>query len=55
MAVGAPIPVPHIARGQPGFQEAVDAAHAELVAALADLYQKYKTQYGWEERELVIN
>eukprot|EP00775_Hariotina_reticulata_P009197 gene9197-9364_t len=55
MAVGAPIPVTKVARGEPGFQEAVNAAHAQLVMALADLYQKYKGQYGWEDRELVVN
>jgi hypothetical protein len=42
MAVGSPIPVPHIAPGQPGFNEAVDAAHEQLVNALVELYYKYR-------------
>lgn len=40
MAVGSPIPVPRIARGAPGFDAAVDAAHAALVEALEALYHK---------------
>jgi hypothetical protein len=42
MAVGSPIEVPHIAPGQPGFTEAVDAAHEQLVQGLVRLYDKYK-------------
>jgi hypothetical protein len=42
MAVGSPIHVPHIAPGQPGYREAVDAAHEQLVKALVELYEKYK-------------
>lgn len=42
MAVGSPIHVPHIAPGQPGYREAVDAAHEQLVRALVELYEKYK-------------
>lgn len=54
MAVGAPIPVPRIAPGQPGYAEAVEAAHAQLVDALVALYEKYRGQYGWDDRELVV-
>jgi hypothetical protein len=56
MAVGSPIPVPHIAPGQPGFNEAVDAAHEQLVNALVELYHKYRVStvcsgyiFVWEE------
>lgn len=42
MAVGSPIHVPHIAPGQEGFDEAVQAAHEQLVKALVELYHKYK-------------
>lgn len=42
MAVGSPIHVPHIAPGLPGYREAVDAAHEQLVKALVELYEKYK-------------
>lgn len=42
MAVGSPIQVPHIAPGQPGFAEAVDAAHEQLVQGLVRLYDKHK-------------
>jgi len=42
MAVGGPIHVPHIASGQEGFDEAVQAAHEQLVKALVELYHKYK-------------
>lgn len=44
MAVGAPIEVPHIAPGQPGFNEAVDVAHEALVKSLVELYEKYKVR-----------
>jgi 2-acylglycerol O-acyltransferase 2 len=54
MAVGAPIPVPKIAPGQPGYADAVDDAHSQLVKALVDLYEKYRGQYGWHDRELVV-
>ncbi|KAF8056113.1 DGAT2D [Scenedesmus sp. PABB004] len=54
MAVGAPIPVPRLPRGAPGYEEAVDAAHAAFVKALAALYHKHRAAYGWEDRELVI-
>lgn len=54
MAVGAPIPVPKVSANDPGYQEAVDKAHAQLVTALVDLYNRYKGHYGWEDRELVV-
>lgn len=44
MAVGAPIPVPHIAPGSKGFDEAVQVAHEQLVRALVELYDKYKVR-----------
>jgi hypothetical protein len=44
MAVGSPIHVPHIQPGQEGFNEAVDAAHEQLVRALVALYDKYKVR-----------
>lgn len=46
MAVGSPIHVPHIQPGQEGFNEAVDAAHEQLVRALVALYDKYKVRAG---------
>ncbi|GBF98193.1 diacylglycerol acyltransferase type 2 [Raphidocelis subcapitata] len=55
MAVGAPIPVPKIAPSEPGFADAVDAAHAALLASTRDLYNRYRAHYpGYENRELVI-
>lgn len=54
MAVGAPIPVPKLQPSDPGYQQAVDDAHSQLVKALVDLYSKYKGHYGWEDRELVV-
>jgi hypothetical protein len=54
VAVGAPIPVPRIAPGAPGFDAAVESAHAQLVAGLTALYHKYKDVYGWAGRELVV-
>jgi hypothetical protein len=42
MAIGSPIPVPRIAPGQPGYDDAVETAHARLVAGLEELYHKYK-------------
>lgn len=54
MAVGSPIHVPHIAPGQPGYREAVDVAHEQLVKALVELYEKYKGLYGWHDRPLVV-
>lgn len=54
MAVGAPIPVPKVSPGDPGYADAVDAAHAALVDALVALYDKYKGQYGWQQRPLLV-
>jgi hypothetical protein len=33
---------------------AVVHAHSQLVKALVDLYEKYRGQYGWHDRELVV-
>lgn len=56
MAVGAPVQVrktdPHA--DPAGFAAAVDEAHAALVEAMQQLYERHCTEYGWAERPLVI-
>ncbi len=37
MVVGGPVPVKHVRRGEPGFEAAVDEAHAALCDALGQL------------------
>lgn len=53
---GAPIPVPHIdpAADPEAFKTAVDEVHAQVVTAMQELYDRYKVNYGWENRPLVI-
>ena len=54
MVSGAPIPVPEVARDDPGFEAAVDRVHAQVVDALQALYDRHKASYGWADRPLVI-
>jgi hypothetical protein len=42
MAVGKAVPVRQVAPGQPGFEEAVQEAHAALVDAVQELYNSCK-------------
>eukprot|EP00775_Hariotina_reticulata_P011003 gene11003-11157_t len=53
---GCSIPVPHIdpVADPEAFQKAVDELHAQVVAAMQDLYDRHKAKYGWENRPLVI-
>eukprot|EP00775_Hariotina_reticulata_P011662 gene11662-11805_t len=53
---GAPIAVPRIdpAADPEAFKKAVDEVHAQVVTAVQELYDRHRTQYGWEQRPLVI-
>jgi hypothetical protein len=53
---GRPLPVPHIdpAAAPEAFSKAVDEVHALVVAAMRDLYDRHKANYGWEDRPLSI-
>ncbi|KIY94044.1 hypothetical protein MNEG_13920 [Monoraphidium neglectum] len=52
--VGTPVTVRQVAREDPGFDAAVDEAHAAYVAALTALYHRHRDAYGWRDRPLVI-
>lgn len=52
--VGAPVPVKKTSPSDPGFAAAVDDAHARMIDAMQELYDKYKGMYGWQDRPLVI-
>lgn len=55
MVVGAPVPTRKTSRqDKEAFNAAVDEAHAALVEAMQQLYDKYKGEYGWADRPLVI-
>lgn len=54
MVVGGPIPVKQTDRDDPNFAAVVDDAHAKLVDAMQQLYDKYRGEYGWADRPLVI-
>lgn len=54
MVSGVPIPVKKVAKGTPEFDQEVDRVHAQVVAALQDLYDRHKASYGWADRPLVI-
>eukprot|EP00878_Enallax_costatus_P007622 GHUV01007981.1.p1 GENE.GHUV01007981.1~~GHUV01007981.1.p1 ORF type:complete len:298 (+),score=73.54 GHUV01007981.1:1660-2553(+) len=54
MVVGGPIPTKQTPRDDPNFDAVVDEAHAKLVEAMQQLYDKYKGEYGWADRPLVI-
>jgi hypothetical protein len=53
-AVGRPIQVAQVARHDPGFEAAVDAAHGAFIEAMQDLCNRHKGKYGWASRPLVI-
>lgn len=54
MVVGGPIPVKQTSPDDPNFAAAVDEAHGKLVEAMQQLYDKYKGEYGWADRPLII-
>jgi hypothetical protein len=54
MAVGDPIPVQQVSPSDPEFAAVVDATHRQFEDALVKLYYKYRGQYGWHNRELVV-
>lgn len=37
-----------------GFREYVQEIHNQVVNDLQELYDKYKTVYGWENKPLII-
>ncbi|KAF6266346.1 diacylglycerol acyltransferase [Scenedesmus sp. NREL 46B-D3] len=54
MVVGGPVAVKQTHPSDQGFAAAVDDAHARLVEAMQVLYDKYKAEYGWADRPLLI-
>lgn len=55
MCVGAPVPVPKVARDHPDFAAAVDDTHRRYMEALQGLYDKWKPTYGWDSHTLVMH
>lgn len=51
-AIGAPIQAT-LREGMP-FEENVDATHTAVVSAVRELYDFYKSLYGWQDRPLSI-
>lgn len=54
MVHGAPIPVPKVARDDPGFEAAVDALLGEALKGMQELYDRHRAEYGWADRPLSI-
>ena len=54
MVTGKPIPVPHLSKDHPDFESTVDEVHQAFMAALQDLYDRHRGEYGWAHRPLVI-
>ena len=54
MCIGAPCAVKQIAPDGAGFEEEVSRAHAAYKAELADLYERHKTEFGYEKRKLIF-
>jgi hypothetical protein len=54
MVVGDLVPVRCLPRSHPGFEAAVDEAHAAYVAALRGLYERHRAAYGWADRPLIM-
>jgi hypothetical protein len=54
MVVGDLVPVPCLPRDHPGFEAAVDQAHAAYMGALRALYERHRATYGWAGRPLVM-
>ena len=52
--VGEPIKVKKLPRTDAGFDAEVDRVHAAFVKALHALYNEYRGEYGWADRELSI-
>lgn len=48
------MPVKQLPRTDPGFNAEVDRVHAAFVASLQSLYNQYRGEYGWADRELSI-
>lgn len=55
MVVGAPLEVVKVPRADPGFAAAVDETHARYMERLAGLFERYKGEYGWHDRELIMH
>ena len=54
MAVGTPIPVPHLAPTDDRFASTVDALHVRLTEEIEALYHRHKGAYGWHTRPIVL-
>lgn len=56
MVSGKPVEVEKVARDDPRFAAVVDEAHARVVKALQDLYERNRATYdpSWADRPLSI-
>ncbi len=55
MVCGRPVLVKHMQRGDPGFEEEVEAAHKRVVNELQALYDRHKAEFGWAHRPLEVS
>jgi hypothetical protein len=55
MVVGAPVKAgPAMAPTDPGFEARVDEIHANVCLEIARVYYRWRAEYGWADRPLII-